>query len=240
MNQSSINLINSIFATHQFDLFPITQYLSRAENDIKPLPDIVVEQSERIMTAGEDRELVVRFQAGDQTAFAQLVRLYQKRLYLVAFRMVRDEEEAKDLTQEVFVKMSAALKGFRGEASVFTWAYRATVNLAINQLRRKKIISWVPLLAAEEKPAEEKEGLSERETAELKKAIAEAVKKLPPKQRAIFILRHYDELPNEEISKIVGKSVGAVKANYFQALQKMKKHLAAWKSVVTGSVGYEL
>ncbi len=192
------------------------------------------------MTAGEDRELVARFKSGDQNAFNQLVRLYQKKVYLVAFRMVRDEEEAKDLMQEVFVKMYGALKDFRGEASVFTWAYRATVNLAINQIRRKKIISWVPLVEAEEKPAEEKEGLSERETAELRKAIAEAVKKLPPKQRAIFILRHYDELSNDEIAKIVGKSVGAVKANYFQALQKMKKHLAGWKSMVTGSVDYEL
>lgn len=192
------------------------------------------------MTAGEDRELVARFKSGDQAAFNQLVRLYQKKVYLVAFRMVRDEEEAKDLTQEVFIKMFSALADFRGEAGIFTWAYRATVNLAINHLRRKKIISWVPLLEAEERPAQEPEGLTERETGALKKAITEAVKKLPPKQRAIFILRHYDELPNEEIAKIVGKSVGAVKANYFQALQKMKKHLAAWQSVVTGKVDYEL
>ncbi len=192
------------------------------------------------MTAGEDRELVARFKSGDQAAFNQLVRLYQKRVYAVAFRMVRDEEEAKDLTQEVFVKMYKTLADFRGEASVFTWAYRATVNLAINHLRRKKIISWVPLLEAEEKPAEPKEGLSEMENARLKAAIAEAVKKLPPKQRAIFILRHYDELGNEEIAQIVGKSVGAVKANYFQALQKMKRHLTEWKSVLTGAKEYEL
>ena len=192
------------------------------------------------MTAGEDRELVARFKSGDQAAFNQLVRLYQKRVYAVAFRMVRDEEEAKDLTQEVFVKMYKALADFRGEASVFTWAYRATVNLSINHLRRKKIISWVPILEAEDKPVEPKEGLSEMENARLKQAIAEAVKKLPPKQRAIFILRHYDELGNEEIAQIVGKSVGAVKANYFQALQKMKKYLAEWKNVLTGVKEYEL
>ncbi len=192
------------------------------------------------MTAGEDRELVARFKSGDHAAFNQLVRLYQKRVYAVAFRMVRDVEEAKDLTQEVFVKMYAALADFRGEASVFTWAYRATVNLAINHLRRKKIISWVPLLEAEEKPEEPKEGLSDLENARLKAAIAEAAKKLPPKQRAIFILRHYEELGNEEIAQIVGKSVGAVKANYFQSLQKMKKHLAEWKTVLTGVKEYEL
>jgi len=193
------------------------------------------------MTAGEDRELVARFKAGDQAAFNQLVRLYQKKVYAVAFRMVRDEDEAKDLTQEVFVKMYKALTDFRGKASVFTWAYRATVNLAINQIRRKKIISWVPLLEAEEKPEEPKEGLGDMESARLKQAIAGAVKKLPPKQRAIFILRHYDELSNEEIAQIVGKSVGAVKANYFQALQKMKKYLAQWKSILTGGVKeYEL
>ncbi|HXF49154.1 MAG TPA: sigma-70 family RNA polymerase sigma factor [Verrucomicrobiae bacterium] len=192
------------------------------------------------MTAGEDRELVARFKSGDQAAFAQLVRLYQKRVYAVAFRMVRDEEEAKDLTQEVFVKMYKALNDYRGEASVFTWAYRATVNLSINHLRRKKIISWVPLLEAEEKPVEPKEGLGDLESTRLKQAIAEAVKKLPPKQRAIFILRHYDELGNEEIAQIVGKSVGAVKANYFQALQKMKKYLAEWKNVLTGVKEYEL
>lgn len=193
------------------------------------------------MTAGEERELVARFKSGDQAAFAQLVRLYQKRVYAVAFRMVRDKEEAKDLTQEVFIKMHKALEGYRGEASVFTWAYRTTVNLAINHLRRKKIISWVPLLEAENKPEEPKEGLSELENERLKAAIAEAVKKLPPKQRAIFILRHYDELSNEEIAQIVGKSVGAVKANYFQALQKMKKYLADWKTALSGETGrYEL
>ena len=169
------------------------------------------------MTAGEDRELVARFKSGDQAAFNQLVRLYQKRVYAVAFRMVRDVEEAKDLTQEVFVKMYNALADFRGEASVFTWAYRATVNLAINHLRRKKIISWVPLLEAEEKPEVPKEGLSDMETSRLKQAIAEAVKKLPPKQRAIFILRHYDELSNEEIAQIVGKSVGSIKAKIGRA-----------------------
>jgi RNA polymerase sigma-70 factor (ECF subfamily) len=192
------------------------------------------------MTGGEERELVARFKSGDQAAFNQLVRLCQKRVYAVAFRMVRDEEEAKDLAQEVFVKMYSALPDFRGEASVFTWAYRATINLSINHLRRKKIISWVPLLEAEEKPEESKEGLSDMETARLKQAIAEAVKKLPPKQRAIFILRHYEELGNEEIAEIVGKSVGAVKANYFQALQKMKKYLAEWKNVLTGVKTYEL
>ncbi len=192
------------------------------------------------MTAGEDRELVARFKSGDQAAFNQLVRLYQKKVYAVAFRMVRNEEEAKDLTQEVFVKMYKMRSDFRGEASIFTWAYRATVNLAINHLRRKKIIFWVPLLEAEEKPEEPKEGLSDRETTRLKQAIAEAVKKLPPKQRAIFILRHYEELGNEEIAQIVGKSVGAVKANYFQALQKMKKHLAEWKTVLSGVKEYEL
>jgi RNA polymerase sigma-70 factor (ECF subfamily) len=192
------------------------------------------------MTGGEERELVARFKSGDQAAFNQLVRLCQKRVYAVAFRMVRDEEEAKDLTQEVFVKMYSALPDFRGEASVFTWAYRATINLSINHLRRKKIISWVPLLEAEEKPEESKEGLSDMETARLKQAIAEAVKKLPPKQQAIFILRHYEELGNEEIAEIVGKSVGAVKANYFQALQKMKKYLAEWKNVLTGVKEYEL
>ena len=189
------------------------------------------------MTVGEERELVARFKAGDQAAFNQLVRLYQKRVYAVAFRMVRDVEEAQDLTQEVFIKMYKALEAYRGEASVFTWAYRTTVNMAINHLRRKKIISWVPLLEAENKPAEEKEGLSEVENERLKAAIAEAAKKLPPKQRAIFILRHYDELSNEEIAQIVGKSVGAVKANYFQALQKMKKYLGEWKSVLSGGAG---
>jgi len=99
----------------------------------------------------------------------------------------------------------------------------------------------VPLLEAAEKPEEPKEGLGDMEKARLQQAIAGAVKKLPPKQRAVFILKHYDELSNEEIAQIVGKSVGAVKANYFQALQKMKKYLALWKSVITGGVKeYEL
>jgi RNA polymerase sigma-70 factor (ECF subfamily) len=170
-------------------------------------------------------QLVSRFLAGDERAFNDIVLLYQKPVYQVAFRMVRNHQDAQDLAQEVFVRAYSGLKKFKYEASLFTWLYRVTVNLAINFARRERFKQFVSLFDVGDLLPSKDDPQAALQRDELSRQIDQAVVKLPPRQRAVFVLRHYHDLPHAEIAKIVGRTEGAVKANYFQALAKLKKFL---------------
>jgi RNA polymerase sigma-70 factor (ECF subfamily) len=133
-----------------------------------------------------------------------------------------------DLAQEAFVKAYHSLKDFREEASFSTWLYRIAVNLCLNFTQRDKFRSFI-LLEEMSQPVLSKDSpLKDLEQKELNQAIDRAVLNLPGKQRAVFILRHYQELSHSEIAKILDKSEGTIKANYFQAVKKLKKSLAGF------------
>lgn len=175
-----------------------------------------------------DEVLIREFQDGDVRAFNELVRRYQERVYWIARRLVGDHADADDVAQEVFIKVYDSLKGFRSEASFFTWLYRVTVNAALNLLRKKKIREFVrfddvvfPLVSDEPRPDEHLEGKQQRTFLE------EAIAKLPQKQRAVFVLRYYENLPYEEIARLLKRSVGGMKANYFRAVRKISKYMKA-------------
>jgi RNA polymerase sigma-70 factor, ECF subfamily len=172
--------------------------------------------------ASSDLELVESFQKGNEVSFNELVRRYQEKVYWVAQRLVNDHDQADDIVQEVFLKVYRALKDFRGDSGVYTWLYRITVNISLNAIRRQRIKDFLRIDEFFEYPSEESEQPDKQyEQNEQTMLIEEAIEKLPEKQKAVFILRYYEELPYEDISKILGTSVGGLKANYFHAVKKI-------------------
>ncbi len=178
------------------------------------------------MTDRSDLELVQLFQKGDESSFNHLVLRYQEKVYWVARRFISDHDGADDVTQEVFCKAYESLKEFRGESSLYTWLYRITVNIAINTLRRQKVREFFRLdevFDLEDTSTVSPDNALEKE--EEKELIEEAIGKLPEKQKAVFILRYYEELPYQEIASILKTSVGGLKANYFHAVKKIQEHV---------------
>jgi RNA polymerase sigma-70 factor (ECF subfamily) len=178
------------------------------------------------MTDSSDLELVELFQKGNEASFNELVRRYQEKVYWIAHRFVNDHDQADDIVQDVFVKVYSALKQFRGESSVYTWLYRITVNIALNALRKQRIRDFIRIDEFFETAGEETEqpdAIVEKD--EQQKLIEEAIVKLPEKQKAVFLLRYYEELSYEEISQILKTSIGGLKANYFHAAKKIGEYI---------------
>jgi RNA polymerase sigma-70 factor (ECF subfamily) len=178
------------------------------------------------MSSRSDADLVADFQSGNEAAFNAIVQRYQEKVYWVARRIVGNHDGADDVVQEVFVKAYQALRGFRGESSIYTWLYRITVNLALNATRKQKLRDFFridELFELSGEDSERPDRLVERQ--EQRNLIEEAMATLPEKQKAVFILRYYDELPYEEIAKILKTTVGGLKANYFHAVKKIGAYL---------------
>lgn len=173
-----------------------------------------------------DLELVQQVRNGKRQAYTELMRRYQQRVYWVARRIVGSHEDADDVAQETFVKAFLALGDFRGDSSLFTWLYRIAVNLSLNVIRKKQVMNYLresplisSLLPAKENPH------TELELKELESSLQKAVAELPEKQKAVFVMRYYEELSYEEISEVLNTSVGGLKANYFHALKKVQEFM---------------
>ncbi len=176
------------------------------------------------MPADDDRDLVQKFQKGDETAFNALVRKYQEPVYQTARRLLGSHEEAQDLSQETFIKAYRGLKDFRREATFSTWIYRITVNLGLNALRHRKLRQYFSfgnpgLTIASRDPAPDQQ----LEHHELMNTIEQAIERLPAKQKIVFTLRYFQNLPHAEIAGILNRDVGTIKANYHQAIRKLQK-----------------
>lgn len=171
-----------------------------------------------------DAELVRLAQSGSREAFDEIVRRHQRHVYQLCYRFVGNHEDASDLAQDVFVRAFKALKGFKGDSALATWLYRIGVNVCLNRKALKTLpIEPMPLL----EPADTGLESADAAVARLERArqVRAAIAQLPRKQRATLILRAYHDLPHDEIAKILGSSVGAVKANFFHALANLKKVL---------------
>lgn len=170
----------------------------------------------------DDKQLLELYRTGKaEQIFNEMVRRYHSRIYWVARRMVKSHEDADDIAQEVFVRAHTAMKDFRGDANIYTWLYRIAVNLSINHLRKQKVRKLVDIsdyLNFLSKDAEQDRDVIHDENVSL---IERAIQTLPEKQRAVFIMRYYDEMPYEQISSILGTSVGGLKANFHHAVKKI-------------------
>ena len=173
-----------------------------------------------------DLELVQEVRNGNRQAFTELMHRYQQKVYWVARRLVGSHAEAEDVAQEAFIKAYLALGDFRGDSSFFTWLYRIAVNLSLNTLRKQQVMNYLRqsdlidrILPAKENPADELE-LKETES-----RFQQAIAGLPEKQKAVFVMRYYEEMSYEEISQVLKTSVGGLKANYFHALKKVQEYM---------------
>ncbi|TES93538.1 MAG: sigma-70 family RNA polymerase sigma factor [Candidatus Cloacimonadota bacterium] len=163
---------------------------------------------------------IQKFREGDENLFREIVNLYGERLYILVFRIVRDMDDAEDIVQETFVRAFVKRKGFRGDASIYTWLVRIAYNLSINLIRKRKpTVELDPRLSSGDNPEQK----IERE--EIAKRIVEAVKELPLKQRTVFTLRFYEDMPYKKISTVLRCKEGTAKALYHFAIEKMSKKL---------------
>lgn len=171
-----------------------------------------------------DTEIISEYcENKSELAATQFVRKYQKFVYSTALRYMNSHDDADDVSQEVFIKALDNLHKFRGDSSLQTWLYRITVNLSKNALRKKKFMSLLTNDKGEEILQIADYNMPDRsmENLELEKQFRESLTKLPFKQRETFALRYFDELSYNEISEMLGTSVGGLKANYFQAVKKL-------------------
>jgi len=176
-----------------------------------------------------DAELVQACLAGRRDAFDVIVERHQRHVYQLCYRFAGNHEDANDLAQDVFVRAYRGLRTFKGQASFGTWLYRIGVNVCLSKAAGKpRTESLEPLLATNDERAAARDEtavdalLRGERAAEVRAAIA----RLPKKQRATLVLRVYHELPHEQIARVLGSSVGAVKANFFHALNNLKKLLS--------------
>lgn len=142
-------------------------------------------------------------------------------------KYVRNRDDAKDLTQEAFLRAYRSRNSFRGDSSLYTWIFRIAVNLALNFKERSRVSDFSSL--DESRPFySESDPSSAIRDKELSGAIDRAIALLPPRQRMTFVLRYYDEMPFSEIAGNLGITEGAAKANYHQAVKKMQGGLSGY------------
>jgi RNA polymerase sigma-70 factor (ECF subfamily) len=184
-----------------------------------------------------DFQLIEEVRNGKRRAFTELMRRYQQRVYWAARRIVGTHEDADDIAQETFVKAYTALGDFRGESSFFTWLYRIAINLSLNAVRKRQLVSYLRdneiinrVFPSSEDPSRAVE------FKETQSRLQEAIARLPEKQRAVFVMRYYDELSYEEISEVMKTSVGGLKANYFHALRKVREYMT--DEIPSGASGH--
>ena len=173
-----------------------------------------------------DKEILELYKAGErEKAFGEIVESYSERLYWHVRRFLCSHEDTDDLLQEILIKIWSSLSSFRGDSSLYTWIYRIATNESLNFLQKQKIraaLRFESMSSKLEEKIDEDNGVDGNEA---QKALMKAVQRLPAKQRTVFIMRWFDDLSYEDISEILGTSVGALKASYHFASEKIKTEL---------------
>src|SRR3989454_4485088 len=188
-------------------------------------------------SAVSDQTLVRRAQRGDMVAFEELVLRHRDKIYARAFSMMRNEEEAVDLSQEAWVKGWQRLKQFQGESSFVTWMTRIVINLCLDQLRKQKRhrTESIELMEEESGGVERQmpvvqvnptEGL---ERGEIRQRIDKALGQLSYEHRTVLILHEFEQLEYKEIAKRMECSIGTVMSRLFYARRKMANLMASYK-----------
>jgi RNA polymerase sigma-70 factor (ECF subfamily) len=186
--------------------------------------------------APADQELIARTLGGDGAAYGQLVDRFQRKIFRVAYAIVRDEAEADTITQDTFIQAYTHLARFQGRSEFETWLTRIAINRSRDSLRRRKFISLFTgsdddddrtmlFEPVDERPDPEREIMARQ----LRVAIERAERTLSAQQKVIFRLRHYEERPLEEIAELLGLAAGTVRAHLFRAVHKIRKELAEWR-----------
>ncbi|APR84233.1 RNA polymerase sigma factor RpoE [Minicystis rosea] len=181
-----------------------------------------------------DRELVEKSKAGDTQAFGMLVRRYQKRIFRLAFHLVRSGAEAEDVTQETFVRAFQAIDRFDGRSEPFTWLYRIAVNLSLNTLRSRKNSRdstpsddpRIEALLTETRPSQGGDPATASQQRQLAAALCDGIDALSDTLRTTLILVCIDGVAHDDASKILGCPEGTVAWRVHEARRKLREYLA--------------
>ena len=177
-----------------------------------------------------DIELLKRAKNGDRDAFGELFRKYEKRVFRVARRMCNSDDEAWDITQAAFIRAMEAMDRFDTSYKFFTWIYRITSNLAINYSRKRKRrheVHFEEAYSAEGQQVVEAELSDRAATEQLAEAVSEAVEKLSPALRAVFVLRVDQQLSYSEIAESLDLALGTVMSRLNRARNMIRAELGS-------------
>lgn len=174
--------------------------------------------------ADADRQAIERFLSGDVGAFEELYHRYQPYVYNVVHGIVQNPEDARDVTQEVFLHVYDALSSFRGGSAFSTWLYRVAVNTAITHVRKERRHAQVPLDSLRELRADlEAEPEYQADRAETREKVQHMLAQLPEQHRAVLVLRYFQDLSLEEIAQAMNCSVAAAKVRLHRARNTFRR-----------------
>lgn len=186
--------------------------------------------------AGEEARLIQRAQHGDRAAFDELVRLYDQHVLRLVMKVVKSPEEAKDLYQDVFLKVYRSLGRFRFESRFSTWLYRIVMNVCFDHLRRQKSHEEVQAPANEDGQVEYFQSVPDEQqirdpdralrSGEIRKRIQKALERLGPRERLVFELRHFQGMRLRAIGELCGTSEETAKNSLFRATRKLRLELS--------------
>lgn len=180
-----------------------------------------------------DVDLLSSARDGDVDAFAELVRRYEQRVRAVLLRLLNDDRDVEEATQDTFVQAWQSLQRFRGEAAIFTWLYRIAVNKALARLRRKRVTTtdldeFAETAHAAADPAHGPE--QSAEAGELRTFLARSIRRLPLDYRAPLVLRDVVGLSNQEVADVLQLSLPATKSKIHRARMQIRAELERWEA----------
>jgi len=187
----------------------------------------MVESKRDFVDSFDEVKLICEAKGGNLSSFEMLVKSYQKKIYYLAYRMTKDHDAADDIAQETFIKAYYSLQKFKEGYGFFPWIYRICMNLAINYLKRQKftVAESEAFPQMEKKEAVGFDPLNILVGEEKRINIENAIEKLPPPFKAVFVLKVYEDLSYEEISKTLNISKGTVMSRLFRARERLIKEL---------------
>jgi RNA polymerase sigma factor (sigma-70 family) len=174
-----------------------------------------------------DTELLIQFRdpVTKEKAFTTIIKKYQEKLYWHVRRMVVEHEDANDVLQNVFIRVWNGLENFREDAQLYTWLYRVATNECLTFLEQQKKKSSISLSEVESGLSNKLKADKDFDANKLEWKLQVAIQQLPEKQRIVFNLRYYDEMPYEEMSRTLETSEGALKASYHHAVKKIEDYI---------------
>ncbi len=179
-----------------------------------------------------DEELVEGVKKGNIDAFEDIVKKYENKVYGIVFHMMKNQNEVEDLAQEVFLKVYKNLDRFKGDSSLYTWIYKITVNLCLDELKKRKNIIYLDEKISvedgeidKELPSNERSQEELYEDKELKENLHRCINKLPDKQKMMIVLRDIKGFSYDEIAEITNNKIGTVKSQINRARLKLKELL---------------
>jgi RNA polymerase sigma-70 factor (ECF subfamily) len=174
-----------------------------------------------------DKELLAKFRCADTRSYAfnLIVRKYQERIYWHIRKMVIHHDDADDVIQNTFLKVWTGLDGFREDSQLFTWLYRIATNEALTFLKKKRTKLFMPLVDVEQQLSRSLESDQHINGEELQVKLQKAVLTLPEKQRIVFNMKYFDDMKYDDMSAVLGTSVGALKASFHHAVKKIEKYI---------------